>query len=199
MQLKAGDRSSLLEVKCSNATLGKFHLENFEVEFCAWVPENSELKTDIQYENKTSHWRFHCTNTDFTYCIKNSVWLPLFFPFFSPASLCPSLNRAAVFWVCLLVCFVLFGFSSVALSSLHPSFFPSASFSPGAYWCSLITGARRELLPTALLCEGCTWIRCVCAYICLIWLAFDFFVAPFAQRNNAKPTLFPAFFWFLLM
>lgn len=47
---------------------------------------------------------------------------------------------------------------------LHPSFFPTTSvFSPIACWCSLITGARRWLLPpAALLCAGCTQILCVC-------------------------------------
>lgn len=44
--------------------------------------------------------------------------------------------------------------------SIHLYFHPPL-FSPGACWCSLITGARRRLLPAALLCEGCARITCV--------------------------------------
>lgn len=44
--------------------------------------------------------------------------------------------------------------------SIHLYFHPLL-FSPGAYWCSLITRACRWVLPAALLCEGCARIRCV--------------------------------------
>lgn len=77
--------------------------------------------------------------------------------------------------------------------SLHPSLFPSASFSPGARWCSLITGARRRLLAAALHCEGCARIRCVRACVrfgvCLIF--FRCFVG---REKTTNLALFPALF-----
>lgn len=136
------------------------------------------------------------------------IWLHLFCPLFSfslPLSTCSSLSLS-IHLSTELLCFeapFLFvsyclDFPSVAESfpsSLHPSLFPSASFffSPGAYWCSLITGACRRLLPAALLCEGCARIRCVRVFD-WAWVWFFFFCCSVGRENMTNPTLFPALF-----
>lgn len=139
-------------------------------------------KKHIQYENKIS--RFIAQILISLTALKTHLC-----PTPTSASFSPSLNRAVVFWGSPLVCFLLFGFSPITESiprslslSLHPSLFPSASFfPPGAYWCSLITGACRQLLPAALLCEGCAQIRCARVCVC-DWVCIWFFVAQLAEK-----------------
>lgn len=67
--------------------------------------------------------------------------------------------------------------------SLHPSLFPSASFSPGARWCSLITGARytQGLATLRGLCEDQ-----MCACVCAIRCVFDFLSLLRWKRKDDK-------------
>lgn len=97
--------------------------------------------------------------------------------------------RAAVFWGSLLVCFLLFGFSSVAdsfPSSLQsPSLFPPASFFP---WRLLVFPHYRgsPMANFALHCsEGWVKIRRMCVDV--IRCVFHFFLFFTWQKKKGKP------------
>ena len=130
-------------------------------QICVWVPESSALKTDLQCE------KFNCTSINFTECMKNSFWSS--FSLSPPSSLQPLSVHLSTGPLCFEAPFLFVSycldFPPSLILSIHLYFHPLL-FSPGAYWCSLITGAHWRLLPAALLCEGRVQIRCVRACVC---------------------------------